>query len=74
VDSITSDTSGIELRFRAVAGKTYTVQYRNPADTNPWQRLVDVPAQSATGELLIIDERPEANASRLYRLVTPETP
>jgi len=72
VDSITNDLNGIEVRFRAVAGKTYTVLYRSQVETGIWQKLTDVPAQLATGEIGVADESPQAAGSRFYRLVTPQ--
>jgi hypothetical protein len=72
VDSITNDPNGIEVRFRAVAGKTYTVLYRSQVETGIWQKLTDVPAQPATGEIGVPDESPQAAGSRFYRLVMPQ--
>ncbi len=61
--------NGLQILFQAVAGKTYTVLYRDDLEPGSWTRLVDVPAQAASGPVTIIDS---AHApSRYYQLVTP---
>lgn len=59
------------LGFRAVAGKTYTVQYRDLVDNGPWQKLADIPAQLASGPYSVTDTTVESSATRFYRVVTP---
>jgi hypothetical protein len=61
------------IRFSAVAGITYTVQYRTEVDNGAWQKLVDVPPQATTGEIEVFDSNP-GTTTRFYRLVTPATP
>ena len=72
IESIGADAAATRIRFNAVAGKTYTVQYRDDADTGPWLKLADIPAQTATGEMEVPDSVPGAATTRFYRLVTPQ--
>ena len=74
IESIGADAAATRIRFNAVAGKTYTIQYRDDADTGPWLKLADVPAQTATGEMEVPDPVPGAATTRFYRLVTPQQP
>ena len=61
------------LAFTAVAGKTYTVQFRGDLSGGAWQKLFDADAPAAT-----MMEREEATAIadrvRFFRLVTPRAP
>lgn len=64
------NSSVAELRFSAVAGKTYTVLYASTLSSATWNRLADVAAQSTNGVVLIQDSYLGA-AQRFYRVVTP---
>lgn len=61
------------LRFRGVAGKTYTLQYCDSLGAGLWQKLADVPARTASGPVTVVDPTP-AHEARLYRVVTPIVP
>jgi hypothetical protein len=74
VESITASSGSARLRFTAVAGKTYTVLYREDLATGPWLKLRDVPAQPATTEVGITDSEVGTTPTRFYRLVTPQNP
>jgi hypothetical protein len=64
-----------ELRFTAVAGKTYTLLYSSTLpDTGTWQRFADVPAQLATQVVMVPDTSPGTGTQRFYRIVTPAIP
>jgi hypothetical protein len=39
------------VRFNAVAGRTYSVLYKNNLSDTTWAKLLDVPAQAATASL-----------------------
>jgi len=59
------------INFNAVAGHTYTIQYRSDIGSGLWLKLVDVPAQGASGPVTVND--PTINSTpRYYRLVTPK--
>ena len=61
------------LRFDAVTGRTYTIQYRTSLSSGAWQKVADVPAQSATGPVTVEDLE-AAGLARFYRVVTPSQP
>lgn len=58
----------LALEFAAVAGKAYSVQYRNSLATGEWQTLVDIPVQSVAGPLTVTDSD-IPNGSRYYRIL-----
>jgi len=63
------------LRFHAVAGKTYTVQYRESlAAGATWLKLMDVPAAQSSQTVELSDTNPNASSVRYYRIVTPQQP
>ena len=70
IDSTGVNGSVCTLGFTAVAGKTYTVQFRDLVDTGGWQKLTDIPAQLTTGPLAVTDPN-LTSATRFYRVVTP---
>lgn len=74
IDSICLDTTCILVRFTAVAGKSYTVLYRDAMASGPWSRLTDVPAQTGAAVVEIPDAGAGAAGARFYRLVTPQLP
>ncbi len=61
------------LEFRAVAGRTYTVQQADSLGSGTWRRLADVEAQPSSGPVVVIDPSPVA-AARFYRVITPANP
>ncbi|MCI0743849.1 MAG: lamin tail domain-containing protein [Verrucomicrobia subdivision 3 bacterium] len=61
-------SGGVLLRFNAVSGKSYRVEYRDSLSTGAWQVLQNVPA-GATRLVEIND--PAGGASRYYRLRSP---
>jgi hypothetical protein len=67
-----SRTRGVTLRFRAVASRSYTVQYTDAPTTGPWQKLADVPARPTRYTATVSDPNP--GPSRFYRVVTPMQP
>ncbi len=62
------------VHFTAVAGKTYTVQYKTALSDPVWLTLVNVPAQGSTGDFEVADPGAEAARQRFYRVVTPRQP
>ncbi len=65
--------SGTDIRFEAVAGKTYSVLYRDTLASGSWQKLADVPAQAPT-QIVTVHDPSGPNTSRFYQLVTPMLP
>ncbi len=70
VKSVRLNSGSVTLTFRAAAGKTYSVLYTDTLPGGSWQKLKDVDAQTATGDMQITDG--PAGAGRFYRLVTPK--
>ncbi|HWQ93774.1 MAG TPA: hypothetical protein VN673_19080, partial [Clostridia bacterium] len=70
IEWIETAGSGRALRFRAVAGRSYSILYKDRLEEASWQRLADVPAQGASGAVVVADPNPSVTG-RLYRLVTP---
>jgi hypothetical protein len=67
---------GNKLRFEAVAGRSYTVQYCDRlAGDRAWLKVQDVPKQPLTRAVEVSDGSiKEASATRYYRVVTPQQP
>ena len=62
------------LHFNAIAGKTYSVLYRDDVASGSWFKLADVPAQGSTGVVSATDPTMGGSATRFYRIVTPAQP
>jgi hypothetical protein len=65
--------SEFTLHFIAVAGTTYTVQYKNSLTDPGWSKLVNVDAQAATGDYPLTDSG-AVGQSRFYRIISPAQP
>ena len=61
------------IRFTAVGGKTYTVQYKAALTDATWSKLADV-AESATIEVVVQDNTAAGQPQRFYRVITPAVP
>ncbi|MBI4659625.1 MAG: lamin tail domain-containing protein [Verrucomicrobia bacterium] len=72
VENLQVTAGSARLAFRAVAGKTYTVLYRDDLAKGTWLKLTDVPARTSTGDAQVTDL--SSRPSRFYRLVTPQSP
>ena len=71
----TRNGSVAELRFSAIAGKSYTILYSPALDTPvAWQRLVDVPVQGSSQTVMVPDGSITVGGQRFYRIVTPAVP
>ena len=62
---------GIRLRVSAVAGRSYTIQYRDTLDAGQWSALTNIAAQAADHATEILDPLPIGVAKKFYRLSTP---
>jgi hypothetical protein len=62
------------VRFSAVAGKTYTVQYKNDLADSTWTKLADIPAQSSDTIVDTADPGSGGQSHRFYRVITPSQP
>jgi CotH protein/chitobiase/beta-hexosaminidase-like protein/lamin tail-like protein/K319-like protein/Fn3 domain-containing protein len=62
----------LKLRFNAVAGKTYSVQFKTGLGGSQWVKLADVAPASTNRVVENLDYSPLGGpAMRFYRLVTP---
>ena len=57
------------LQFQAVAGKTYTVQYRDALVAGTWLNLAGVAPQPTTRTVTVADSSASESAQRFYRLI-----
>jgi hypothetical protein len=71
ITSVDANPGSAAIHFNAVAGHTYTIQYRSDLSSGIWIKLVDVPAQGSSGPVTISDPT-ISSAPRYYRLVTPK--
>ena len=59
------------LRFTAVEGRSYTIQFSDDPISGIWQPVSHIAAPAATGPAQIIDSQSLSGIARFYRLVTP---
>jgi hypothetical protein len=64
----------IVLQFTAVAGKSYSVMYRDTLGAGAWLRWKDIGAQATTVLTEVLIAPPPGNREGYCRLVTPATP
>ncbi|HEY5913715.1 MAG TPA: lamin tail domain-containing protein [Verrucomicrobiae bacterium] len=74
IDSVQPGGTARNVAFTAVAGRTYTVLFKDDLNEAVWLKLADVPAQSASGPISIPDTTAANTRVRFYRLVTPQVP
>ncbi|MDB6056012.1 MAG: hypothetical protein JWN25_3535, partial [Verrucomicrobiales bacterium] len=66
--------NSISLSFSAVAGKSYSVLYRDSLAQGSWLKLSDVSPQSQDGLVTVQDSTVRNPAGRFYLIVTPAIP
>ncbi len=67
--------NGVRLRIPAVAGRTYTLLYRDSLSSGTWVRLMDAGPLPADGPVEFEDPAvPSPTGQRFYLLVTPARP
>ena len=71
--SATPNHGGTDLRFEAVAGRSYTILETTSLSSGTWHRLTDLAPLDTTGLVTIHDPNPPTT-NRFYRLVTPALP
>ena len=65
---------GLRIGFTAIAGQTYTVQYRQSLSAGGWSKLQDVSSQPLTQNVVVNDPAVTNSTTRYYRIVTPQQP
>jgi hypothetical protein len=73
-ESVTVQSGGVALIFKAVAGKSYTVQYRDSFTGGAWATWRDVTPQPTNGPVEVVDAPVTNVTGRYYRLATPAFP
>lgn len=62
------------VQFTALAGQTYTVQYKASLSDAAWLNLRDISAQPSPTQVQITDSTSATLSQRYYRIVTPQQP
>lgn len=71
--SVSSNDSGYELTFNTVAGRTYSILFKDAFDDATWIKLTDVTSPNG-GAWTVTDTTVSTSRARFYRLVTPAIP
>ena len=66
------DGGDARLSFFAVAGRSYSVLFRDEAGTGVWSKFADAPARATNRVAEVLIQPPPPVPSRFYRLVTPQ--
>jgi len=66
--------SGVRVRFQAVAGRSYSLLYREAMGSGSWLRLRDVPPPDSSQVVEVPDDSADSQTTRYYRIVTPMQP
>lgn len=74
IESVTANGGNVELRFTAMAGRTYSILYRDSLNPGVWLKLIDVASQAANHEVVVSDSAVAGQMQRFYRIVTPAQP
>jgi hypothetical protein len=74
LDSVHATEGVVSLGFKARAGQTYTVEFREAGTSLSWQRLMDLGARFGDQDGVVRDRMPSPKAARIYRLATPRIP
>ena len=70
----TGNAGEYAVTFTAVAGKSYTVRYKDDITAATWTVLQHFPVQATGGPLTAIDTPPANTPRRFYQVVTPQQP
>ncbi len=62
------------VTFNAVAGKSYTVRYKDDITAATWTVLQHFPVQTVSGPLTVLDVPPTLTVRRFYQVATPQQP
>lgn len=64
----------LNLRFQAVAGRSYTVQRRTSLQNSSWMKLQDIDAQTSDRNVGVVCPMGPSYTAGFYRIVTPKLP
>lgn len=68
---VRSQDGTLNLQFPTVAGRSYTVEFRNESPVGVWAGLQDFSPEPTNGITELVDSSPTHSAQRFYRVVTP---
>ena len=74
VSPIDHATGSVTLEFNAVAGRAYSILWRDFVDSGAWIKLYDIAAPATTQLVQRIDNTLGGRSQRYYRIVTPQVP
>lgn len=74
VSPIDHATGSVTLEFNAVAGRAYSILWRDFVESGAWIKLTDVPSAGTTQPVQLIDDTLGSRTQRYYRIVTPPVP
>jgi hypothetical protein len=74
IDSVQPSGNNRLIYFTAVAGKTYSILFRDDLNEGIWFRLANIPVQGTTGQISVTDTTTAGSSTRFYRLTTPALP
>jgi len=67
-------TNGLHVTFRAVAGRSYTVQYRDALASGQWNQLTNIAPQVGDHTVAIPDALPPGVGARFFRVTVSPAP
>jgi hypothetical protein len=73
-ESFAAQGGGLALTFNAIAGRVYTVQYRDSLTGGAWLNWRDITPQPTNGPVEVIDSPLTNMSERYYRLFIPAAP
>jgi hypothetical protein len=74
VSPIDHATGSVTLEFNAVAGRAYSILWRDFVESGTWIKLTDVPSAGTTQPVQLVDDTLGSRTQRYYRIVTPPVP
>ena len=74
VSPIDHATGSVTLEFNAVAGRAYSILWRDFVESGAWIKLTDVLSAGTTQPVQRIDNSLGNRTQRYYRIVTPPVP
>ncbi len=74
VSPIDHATGSVTLGFNAVAGRAYSILWRDFVESGAWIKLTDVPSAGTAQPVQLVDDTLGSRTQRYYRIVTPPMP
>ena len=72
--AIASSPGQYAVTFNAIAGKSYTVRYKDDLTSPTWLVLRHFGSQSISRPLTVLDTPPAGITNRFYQVITPQQP